>query len=223
MENQEREVDIFKAIFHHIVLVVIIPLIAVAVAAYVCWNILPKTYTAETTLYVLNQTDTSTLSYSELTLSSQLVSDYQELVKSRRVLSGAAEMIGMDFTQMQEEYTISVDSTASTRLITLEVTGESAAQAANLANALATELSECILDVTNVENINVVDQATPPSEPSGPKSLRITAIAGGAALLLSIVLAILIDMVNVKIQTRDDVQEILGVSVLAQIPLDNNK
>ena len=217
---EEREIDITKAIIHHIVLVVIIPLLAVTVTAYVCWNILPKTYTSETTLYVLTQSNANTLSSSELSVSTQLVNDYQELAESRRVIEGAADMLGLDVTQMEAEYDISVDSTTSTRLIRLEVTGESAAQSANIANALATELSECILDVTNVENINVVDQATPPSEPSGPQSLKITVIAGAAGLVLSIFLAILIDAINIKILTRDDVQEHLGVSVLAQIPLD---
>ena len=219
---QEREIDIFKAIFHHIVLVVIIPLFAVIAAAYVCWNVIPKTYTAETTLYVLTRSDTESLSYNELTVSTQLVNDYQELAESRRVLSGAAEMLGMDFAQMKKEFDISVDSTTSTRLITLQVTGESAAQVANLANAVATQLAECILDVTNVENINVVDQAVPPIEPSGPKSLQIIAFAGAAGLFLSVMFAIILEIVNVKILTREDVQEYLGVSVLAQIPLDNN-
>lgn len=218
---QEREIDIFKAIFHHIVLVVIIPLFAVIAAAYVCWNVLPKTYTAETTLYVLTRSDTESLSYNELAVSTQLVNDYQELAESRRVLSGAAEMLGMDFAQMKKEFDISVDSTTSTRLITLQVTGESAAQVANLANAMATQLSECITDVTNVENINVVDQAIPPIEPSGPKSLQIIAVAGAAGLFLSAMFAIILEMVNVKILTREDVQEYLGVSVLAQIPFDN--
>lgn len=220
---QEREVNITKAIIHHIFMVVVIPLIAVAVSAYVCWNVLPKTYTAETTLYVLTQSDTSTLSSSELSVSTQLVNDYQELAESRRVIEGAADMLGLDVAKMEAEYDIGVDSTTSTRLIRLSVTGESAAQAANIANALATELSACILDVTNVENINVVDQATPPSAPSGPKSFEITAAAGAAGLFLSIILAIIFDAINVKIQTRDDVQEYLGVSVLAQIPLDTNK
>ena len=219
---QEREIDIFKAIFHHIVLVVIIPLFAVIAAAYVCWNVIPKTYTAETTLYVLTRSDTESLSYNELTVSTQLVNDYQELAESRRVLSGAAEMLGLDFEQMKKEFDISVDSTTSTRLITLQVTGESAAQVANLANAVATQLAECILDVTNVENINVVDQAVPPIEPSGPKSLQIIAVAGAAGLFLSVMFAIILEMVNVRILTREDVQEYLGVSVLAQIPLDNN-
>lgn len=219
---QEREIDIFKAIFHHIVLVVIIPLFAVIAAAYVCWNVIPKTYTAETTLYVLTRSDTESLSYNELTVSTQLVNDYQELAESRRVLSGAAEMLGLDFEQMKNEFDINVDSTTSTRLITLQVTGESAAQVANLANAVATQLAECILDVTNVENINVVDQAVPPIEPSGPKSLQIITVAGAAGLFLSVMFAIILEMVNVKILTREDVQEYLGVSVLAQIPLDNN-
>ncbi len=215
--------QVFKSIFRHIVLVVLIPLLAVAVTAYVCWNVLPKTYTAETTMYVLAQTSTDTINYNELTLSTQLVNDYQEMVKSRRVMQGACELIGITEKELEEGYKVSVESTTSTRLIKLDVTGESPATAANLANALAAKLSDCILDVSNVENISIIDVATPPDKPSGPKSLQYTAIAGVAGLALSVALALLVDMTNVRIRTREDVETMLGLPVLAQIPLETGK
>ena len=225
-ENTEVELgllDAVRSVFRHIVLVVLIPLLAVAVTAFVCWNVLPKTYTAETTMYVITQSNADTLNYTELNLSTQLVNDYQELVNSKRVKNGAAAALGLDEKEMAEQYRIDVDSTTSTRLIRLKVTGQSPAMAANVANALADQLAKCILDVTNVENISVIDEATPPDEPSGPKSLRNTAIAGVAGLTLSIMLAIVIDLANVSIRSREDAERLLGRPVLAQIPLDNGK
>ena len=204
-------------------IVVFIPLLTVAATAYYCWNVLPKTYTAETTLYVLTKTDTDTLSYNEVNLSTQLVNDYREMAESRRVTKAAAEMVGITEKEIEENYKISVDSTTSTRLIRLTVTAQNPANAANLANALAAKLSDCILAVTNVENISVIDEATPPEEPSGPKSLQYTAIAGVTGLAISVALALLIDNFNVKIKTRDDVEQLLGLPVLAQIPIDNTK
>lgn len=215
--------DIFRSILRHIVLVALIPVLAVSVTGYLCWNVLPKTYTAETTMYVLTQTDADSLNYNELNLSTQLVNDYREMVESKRVRSGAATMLGMDEKTMEESYKIDVSSTTSTRFIRLTIDGPNPAVAANYANALAYQLAQCILDVTNVENISVIDEATPPTTPSGPKSLRNTAIAGVAGLALSVMAAILIDMLNVRIRTREDVTNLLGLPVLAQIPFESGK
>lgn len=215
--------QILKSLLNHIVLVVIIPLIVVAATAYLCWNVIPKTYTAETTMYVLTQTNTDSLDYSEINLSTQLVNDYREMAESRRVKTEAAAMVGIPVKDLEKEYSISVDSTTSTRLIKLQVTGKNPAKAANLANAMAAKLSDCILDVANVENISIIDEATPPEEASGPKSLQYSAIAGVAGLALSVGLAILIDNTNVRIKSRDDVEQLLHIPVLAQIPVDSGK
>ena len=214
--------QVFKSIFRHIVLIVLIPVLAVAITAFLCWNVIPKTYTAETSLYVLTQTNTDVLNYNELNLSTQLVNDYQELVESKRVKNSAGDMLGIDEKTMEEEYKIEVASTTSTRLIRLSVTGKNPATVANLANALAYQLSQCILDVTNVENISIIDEATPPDEPSGPRSLIYSAVAGVAGLAISVALALLIDTTSVRIRTKEDVERLLSLPVLAQIPMDNN-
>ena len=164
-----------------------------------------------------------TLNSSEMSISSQLVNDYSELILSNRVIDGAASQLGLSSSEVKNSYQINVNTSTTTRLLKLQVTGTNPTRAANIANALASELAKCILDVTNVTNISVVDQAKVPSEPSGPPALKITGVAGILALMTSIALAVIIDMINVKIITKEDVQSILGVSVLAQIPLDFSK
>jgi len=216
--------DVFKSIIRHIVLIVVITFMTIAATAYICWNVLPKTYTSETTLYVLYRSNNETLSSTEMTLSSQLVNDYSALLKSNRVMGGAADILGIRSDEMQKSFKIDVETSTTTRLLKLKVTGTNPSQVANLANALAFELSKCIMDViTNVENINIVDAAKLPSEPSGPASLKITGVAGMLAAAIMIFISVLFDMINVKIVTREDVQDILGTSVLAQIPLDITK
>jgi len=215
--------DILKSVIRHIALIAIITFLTTAITAYISWNVLPKTYTAETTLYVMYRSNEDTLNSSEMSISSQLVNDYSELILSNRVIDGAASQLGLSSSEVKNSYQINVNTSTSTRLLKLQVTGTNPTRAANIANALAYELAKCILDVTNVTNISVVDQAKVPSEPSGPPALNITGVAGIFALMISIVLAVVIDMINVKIITKEDVQSILGVSVLAQIPLDFSK
>ena len=215
--------DILKSVIRHIALIAILTFLTTAITAFVSWNVLPKTYTAQTTLYVMYRSSEDTLDYSEMSLSSQLVNDYSELIRSNRVIDGAASQLGLSSSEVEKSYQINVNTSTTTRLLKLQVTGTNPTRAANIANALASELAKCILDVTNVTNISVVDQAKIPSEPSGPPALKITGAAGILALVTTIALAVIIDMINVKIITREDVQSILGVSVLAQIPLDFSK
>lgn len=215
--------DILKSVIRHIALIAILTFLTTAITAFVSWNVLPKTYTAQTTLYVMYRSSEDTLNYSEMSLSSQLVNDYSELIRSNRVIDGAASQLGLSSSEVEKSYQINVDTSTTNRLLKLQVTGTNPTRAANIANALASELAKCILDVTNVTNISVVDQAKIPSEPSGPPALKITGAAGILALVTTIALAVIIDMINVKIITREDVQSILGVSVLAQIPLDFSK
>ena len=215
--------DIIKSVIRHIALIAIITFLTTAITAFVSWNVLPKTYTAQTTLYVMYRSSEDTLNSSEMSISSQLVNDYSELIRSNRVIDGAASQLGLSSSEVKNSYQINVNTSTTTRLLKLQVTGTNPTRAANIANALAFELAKCILDVTNVTNISVVDQAKVPTEPSGPQSLKITGEAGIFALMASIALAVIIDMINVKIITKEDVQSILGVSVLAQIPLDFSK
>lgn len=207
--------DILKAILERIGFVAIIPAVVVIITAFVCWNVLPPTYTATTTMYVLNRASEETISYTDVNTSTLLVNDYQALASSNRVVDGAANMIGLENL---EDYKVSISLQSSTRLISVDVEGADPAMTANVANAIAANLSDCILDVMKVENISIIDAAVPPIEPSGPKSLRNTALAGLIGLVLSVGIVVLIEAMNTKIRTADDVQEFLKLPVLTQIP-----
>ncbi len=212
--------EMFKAILDRIVFVALLPFIAIVVTAFVCWNVLPPTYTATTTMYVLNRASEGTISYTDVNTSTLLVSDYQALATSQRVQGGAAGMLG--FADL-EDFEISVSSQNSTRLISVNVEGTDPAVTANVANAIAANLSECILDVMQVENISIIDVATPPEEPSGPNSLRNTFLAGIVGLLISVGLVLFIEAINTHIRTAEDVETFLKLPVLAQIPKASEK
>lgn len=212
--------DIVRAILDHIVLVVLIPAAAVTLTAFVCWNLIPATYTAETSIYVLNRTSDGAISYTDVNTSTLLVKDYEALAKSNRVQDGAAELLGLEDL---EDFQVFVSSESSTRLIYVNVEGREPAATANVANAIAAKLSECIVDVMKVENISIIDSAVPPEEPSGPNALRNMLIAGVIGLIISIGTALVLEVINTSIRTSDDVETLLGLPVLAQIPHNGSK
>ena len=133
--------DALIAIWDRMIFVVLFSLAAAAAAAFVSWNVLPPVYTATTTMYFLSRTAEGPISYSDVSTSTLLVSDYQALATSGRVRAGAAAMVGLDNL---DGFDISVYTQSSTRLIYVDVIGGDPVETANVANAIAENLSACI-------------------------------------------------------------------------------
>ena len=176
-----------------------------------------NTYTATTSLYVLaeNANDTSSSLSSTLNASQLVSNDIAALIKSDRVMNGAAEDLGLENLNA---FKISVNSQTTTRVITLTVTGKDPQQAAAAANAIASEVSTVAQQVMDVRSVNVVDEASAPTKPSGPNRPMYVAVAFLAGLFLAIAIVVLKDMLNTRVSNSDEVEKLLGIPVIGQFP-----
>ncbi len=212
--------DLLKLMKKYLKTIVIIPVVFTVVAAAVCWIVLPNQYTATTSLYVLTTSSTSSessdgISYSDLNASQMITNDIATLVVSSRVLSDSATALGM---QSLDDYNVNVDSSTSTRVITLSVTGTSQEYVAAVANQLAFTTDEVAREVMDVESVNVIDEATTPTAPSGPPRVFYTAISLLVGLAFAIALVVVLDMVNTRVRTEEEAAELVGLPVIGRIP-----
>lgn len=201
----------------HIVLVVALPVVCAVAMAVVAYGFMSNVYTAETSLYVLSQSNgegSSTLQ-SELNASQLLANDVAALLESSRVTNATAEQLGLDDLS---GYSISVASDTNSRVITLSVEGGDPQTAADIANAMAGNVSEVALEVMNVQSVNVVDEATAPENPSGPSRTMYVAVAFLAGLFVAVAIVVLLDMLNTKVRSAEDAEALLGVPVIGRIP-----
>ena len=211
--------DVLKIILRRIWLIVLAPLFAVIVTTVLVYYVIAPVYTATASLYVLNkQNAENVINYSDLQSSALLTADYRELILSKRVMSAVADQYNIAVDTMQKDFDIAVTSANNTRVIEISVTSGDPVLAANLANAIGKEFSVTVVEIMDANNVNFVDIAEPPTEPSAPKKLMTIAIAGIAALMLAIGIALLIEMLNTTIRTVDDVEQALGLTVLARVP-----
>ena len=176
-----------------------------------------NTYTATTSLYVLaeNANDTSSSLGSTLNASQLVSNDIAALIKSDRVMNGADEDLGLENLNA---FKISVNSQTTTRVITLTVTGKDPQQAAAAANAIASEVSTVAQQVMDVRSVNVVDEASAPTKPSGPNRPMYVAVAFLAGLFLAIAIVVIKDMLNTRVSNSDEVEKLLGIPVIGQFP-----
>lgn len=209
--------ELLQLLKRHLGLVIGLPIVCAVAAAGICYTMLSNTYTASTSLYVLAQNDSENSSSLSSTLSaSQLVSnDIAALIKSDRVMKEAANDLGLENLNA---YKVSVNSQTTTRVITLDVSGKDPQGAADVANAMASEVSSVAQEVMEVRSVNVVDQASAPTKPSGPNRPLYVAVAFLAGLFLAIAAVVLMDMLNTKVSNSDEAEKLLGLPVIGQFP-----
>lgn len=207
--------ELLRLMRKHLKMVIALPVVfAIATFAF-AFAFLPNTYTAFTDLYILTSSDESTLSNSDLAASQMITNDVVTLVKSERVLKDVKVALQMDNLS---GYNIGVDSSTTTRVIELSVTGPDAQSTAIIANALAEDVSKVAQEVMEVKSVNVIDEAQTPVSPSGPNRLLYTAIAFLAGLFVAVAIAVLADMLNTRARDAEDVEKLLGVPVIGRIP-----
>ena len=186
---------------------------AVAVGAYAFLG-MPDTYLATTSLYV--QSDSNSNLSTDLTASQLVANDVTSLLNSSRVQKQVAEELGL---KDLSDYDISVESTTTSRIIELGVSGTDPKQAAAIANALAEGTAEVSSEVMGVDAVNIVAPAVVPTSPSGPSRMLYIAVAAMGGLFLAVAIVVVSDMMNTRVRSAEDVEELIDVPVIGRIPL----
>jgi capsular polysaccharide biosynthesis protein len=202
-------------------LVIALPVICAVVAAIYCWGFLPNQYTAEVSIYALtnslnNQNETATnTDYSDLQSSQLLANDFVELAKNDQLKADVATKMKLPDL---DDYDIDVDSSTTTRVIKVDVTGTDPQMTAQVANTFASQLGKTAKRVMGVEAVNIVNPAEVPQEPSGPSRALYTLVALIAGLFVAIVVVVIKDMTNTSIRSDEDLEELLALPVIGQFP-----
>ena len=210
--------ELLQLIRRNLKLVVILPVVLALFAAVFCWGFLQNQYTASTSIYALTKLDANTdasTSYTDLTGSQLLANDLAKLADDEQLQKKVASQ--MDMVDL-EGYDVAVESSTTSRVMSISVTGNSASTAAVIANKMAEEIGNTAKAVMDVKAVNVVSPAQAPEEPSGPKRLLYVAVAFLAGLFIAIAIIVLMDMLNTRIRNEQDAAELLGVPVIGRFP-----
>lgn len=212
--------ELLQIIRKHLKLCIALPIIFALATAVFSFVALANTYTASVSMYVLansSETQAGTTLSTDLSASQMLTNDVSELIKSERVLNQTANQLGMTEQEL-EKYDVEVTSSTTTRLITIEVTGDTPNSAAAIANGLANTTNTVAQEIMDIEAVNVIDQAATPDEPSGPPRTMYVAVAFLAGIFVAVAIVVVMDMVNTRIRKPEEVEELLEIPVIGKIP-----
>lgn len=208
--------DLFALLRKHLAIVITFPIVFALVIGIVTL-FMPDEYTASTNMYVLSKSgETDTITQSDLSVGQMLTNDVATLITSSRILDDVKNRLGLDSL---DGYDFSVSSSTSTRVVKLSVTGKDAQMAADIANAMVDAVSETASEVMDVEAVNVIDKATTPTYPSGPRRMLYTLAGAMAGLFVAVALVWFQDTIDTRIRNEEEVREIIGAPVVGHFAL----
>ena len=203
--------DLFALLRKHLGIVIALPIIFALIVGIVTL-FMPNEYTASTNMYVLSKSgDTDTITQSDLSVGQMLTNDVATLLTSSRILDDVKVRLGLDSLA---DYDFSVSSSTSTRVVKLSVTGKDPEKAAEIANAMVEAVSETASEIMDVEAVNVIDKATTPKNPSGPRRTLYTLAGAMAGLFLAVAFVWFQDTIDTRVRNEEEVREIVGVPVV---------
>ena len=218
--------ELFGVLWHWIWLILLVALLFGGAAYAFSKFVIPEEFQSTTKIYVLDKESGSggQSTYTDLQVGSQLTKDYAELITSRTVIE---KVIADNHLESVYDYKaflkkVEVNTPTDTRIVSITVTDTNPALAQALADDIRVEASDLIIDTMQINAVNTYEVANLPTEKSAPSCSKwalIGALLGALLVGGTVTLQYILDD---TIKTSEDIEQYLGLSTLALIPLDEN-
>lgn len=222
-ENQAVEINVFatlKVLWKRKFSIILVALVfAIAAFGYSAF-LAKKEYQSTSRIYVVSRQnqDNNALTNSDLQAGSYLVKDYREIILSQNVLSQAIEELKLDMTPAELSKKISVSVPTDTRILSITAKDGDPKEAARIANGLRNVAAEKIISVTKVSDVTTLDEAEVPQSPSSPNIRRNVLLGFIAGAGLMVVLMVVVEVLDDRVKRPEDIEELMGLTLLGIVP-----
>ena len=227
MENQktiqqtdEMEIDLLEllaALRRRLWLILLAAVIGGGIAGAFSKFVLTPQYTSTAMMYILSK-ETTLTSLADLQIGSQLTKDYEVIVKSRPILEDVIQSLGLTMGHRDLEKKISINNPADTRILSISVTDPDPVMAKTIVDEVANASSEYIGDIMEMVPPKMIEDGEVPQQKSSPSNSRNAMLGAMLGIVLVCGITVLEVVLNDTIQTEEDIEKYLGISVLALVP-----
>lgn len=174
----------------------------------------PRTWTAQTQVFVSSTTESTSPQFLQ-----QRVKSYPDVASSAEVLDPVRDTLGLDMSLATLRAAVDAENPVDTSQINISVTVGDAQQAADIADAVAEEFSSAVerLETTGSGSspvtLTVTNPAAVPTSPTSPQIPLLVALGLVCGLGLGVAAAVVRDRWDTRVWTPDDVRAAWGATV----------
>ena len=222
-ENKEIGIDVvqlFKILWKKKIAIILTAIVAALLAFGVSSFVLTPEYSSTTRIYVVNrnQSENAGLTNQDLQAGTYLVKDYKEIILSQDVLEKVISNLKLEQSGKGLSKKIQVTVPVDTRIVSIVVKDDQPEEASRIANALREVAAEKIISVTRVSDVTTLEEARPALTPSSPNIRRNTLLAFLAGGAVMVILILLLELLDDRVKRPEDVEEVMQVALLGIVP-----
>lgn len=189
------------------------------VSGFLSFFVLSPVYEAKTTLIVnTDQKNDDTITGDEFSVTQRLAVTYGEIIKSRTVLEPVIEKLGLDISYDDLSKMVTISPVKDTQIINISVQDTNPLKAKDIANSIPEVFTKEVKRITKANSVEVIDKAVEPLSPIKPNKLMNVLIAFVLGIMIGLFVVFLIEYMDNKMKTPQDVEKHLDLPILGVIP-----
>ena len=219
----EETIDLrkyFSIIKKRFWIIALITVVAMVVSGVISFFMLSPVYESKSTLIVNTEKneETQMITGDQFSVSQKLAVTYGEIIKSRAVLESVISNLKLDSEYEDLVEKITVSPVKDTQIISISVQDTNPKKARDIANEIPKVFEKEVKRITKANDIQVIDKAILPENPIKPNKIMNVAIAAVLGMMIGLFVVFLIEYLDNKIKTAQDIEKHLGLSVIGVIP-----
>ena len=210
--------EILELILKRMILIIISLFAGLIISFIVSKFIIKPSYTASVQLYVIPSDSETSVSLNELNYAQKVVTTYISFLNTNVFYEKIQEDTKLDYSINQLKKMTSAKIINNTEIFQISVTSFSAEDSYTLAESMERLAPQLIKSIKPSAMISVVDPVVFPNRPSGPNTIKNTIIGGMLGLAAMVVVIFLVEILDVRINNKEDLIENYQLPVLGEIP-----
>lgn len=178
----------------------------------------PK-YASSSSIYLRG--NSKSVSLSDLQLGTQLVNDYEFIIKGRNNMERVIDNLGLDTTADALANSIHISHGDDTRILTISVTTKDPYLSRDIVNEVVETGIKSIKDIDSQEPY-VIERAVANGNAVNASVIKMAALGGMAGFVLSVGIIFLIFVFDDSINKAEDIESTLGIPVLGVVKYDQS-
>lgn len=198
----------------------LITVVAMVVSGVISFFMLSPVYESKSTLIVNTEKneETQMITGDQFSVSQKLAVTYGEIIKSRAVLESVISNLKLDSEYEDLVEKITVSPVKDTQIISISVQDTNPKKARDIANEIPKVFEKEAKRITKANDIQVIDKAILPENPIKPNKIMNVAIAAVLGMMIGLFVVFLLEYLDNKIKTPQDVEKHLDLPILGVIP-----
>ncbi|MCD8914584.1 capsule biosynthesis protein CapA [Staphylococcus simulans] len=215
----ERKFDLsklFSILKNNSKLIIGLPILFLIVSLVITFFFMKPKFESSTQIIVNQKQSDEQFMAQQVQSDLKLVNTYSDIIKSPNVLNEVSKKDNIKYSPDQLSKMVNVQNKTESQILNISVVSQNKNASKIIANEVANVFKDNIKKIMNVDNVTIISKADKGVQVY-PKPFLNGALAFIIGLFVALLIAFIKEMIDKRIKTEKDVEEILDLPVLGTI------